>query len=301
MPACPRGHASEWTDFCSVCGVPMAETASGSALGDPAAAGATGAAGSAVPAGGRTTGGAASPSGAAADTLCPTCGYPREPGGTFCESCGYDFQTGQLPAAPTVAPAAAPDPAGAPPSPPASSASAASSAAAPSAPSAASSPASAAPQASGTSPADAGSTAGAPVYGASAASSGAWWATVEADRSYYDRFSAGGPVDYPDQPPPPQSIPLLSATVSVGRRSRSRGTSPEIDLSGPPEDPAVSHKHASLVRQPDGSFSLVDNGSTNGTRLNDEEDPIEVNVARPLKSGDRIYVGAWSRVTIEQR
>jgi hypothetical protein len=244
----------------------MAETAPGSA--------AAGTAGSPAPAGGQSTGGAASSSATAADTLCPTCGYPREPGGTFCESCGYDFQTGQVPAGPTVAPASGPDPAGGPPSAPASSGDAAS-------------------PASGAVPS--------PASDASAANWGAWWATVEADRAYYDRFSAGGPVDYPDQPPPPQSIPLLSATVSLGRRSRSRGTSPEIDLSGPPEDPAVSHAHASLVRQPDGTFSLVDNGSTNGTRVNDEEDLISVNAPRPLKSGDRIYLGAWSRVTIELR
>jgi hypothetical protein len=248
----------------------MAETATGSASG--AAGAGAGTAGSPAPAGGQSTGGTASAT--AADTLCPTCGYPREPGGTFCESCGYDFQTGQLPAAPTVAPASGPDPAGGPPPAPASS---------------------------GDAPSPATGAFPSPAGDASAASSGAWWATVEADRAYYDRFSAGGPVDYPDQPPSPQSIPLLSATVSLGRRSRSRGTSPEIDLSGPPEDPAVSHAHASLVRQPDGSFSLVDNGSTNGTRVNDEEDLIGVNVPRPLKSGDRIYLGAWSRVTIELR
>jgi hypothetical protein len=137
--------------------------------------------------------------------------------------------------------------------------------------------------------------------GQSAANSKTWWATVEADRAYYDRFSAGGPVDFPDQPPPSQSIPLLAAKVALGRRSRSRGTSPEIDLSGPPEDPAVSHAHASLIRQPDGSFSLLDAGSTNGTRVNDEEDPVALDVPRPLVSGDRIYLGAWSRVTLEER
>lgn len=100
---------------------------------------------------------------------------------------------------------------------------------------------------------------------------------------------------------PPRSIGLPDGPVSIGRRSRSRGTNPSIDLAGPPEDPAVSHTHASLVPNDDGSWALVDHGSTNGTFLNESPDPVPANQPLPLAPGDRIYLGAWTKITLEQR
>jgi len=56
-----------------------------------------------------------------------------------------------------------------------------------------------------------------------------------------------------------------------------------------------------LIRQPSGSYSLVDPGSTNGTTLNDNADPVGVNVPVPLADGDRIHLGAWTTITIHSQ
>jgi len=84
--------------------------------------------------------------------------------------------------------------------------------------------------------------------------------------------------------------------VRVGRRSVSRGIDPEIDLTGPPADPGVSRLHALLVAGPDGTWSVVDPGSENGTLLNGNT--IPANQAVALHDGDRIHLGAWTALTI---
>ncbi|MFC4857611.1 FHA domain-containing protein [Actinophytocola glycyrrhizae] len=130
-----------------------------------------------------------------------------------------------------------------------------------------------------------------------------WTATVTADRAYYDSVMA---VDGPDAasiafPPycPDRHFPLQGKQISIGRQSRSRGIAPDIDLIGPPEDPGVSHLHAVLVAQQDGSWSIVDLDSANGTVVNDEN-PLRPNTPRPLGEGDRVYIGAWTRITLRR-
>ncbi len=125
-----------------------------------------------------------------------------------------------------------------------------------------------------------------------------WEVTVTADRAYFDRLGADG-VDFPVGAPR-RSFPLADATVVVGRRSARRGIEPQIDLSGAPEDPGVSHAQCSFVRQPDGTFAVVDGGSTNGTRLNESADPLPVNVPHPVADGDRVHVGAWTTLTVHR-
>jgi pSer/pThr/pTyr-binding forkhead associated (FHA) protein len=61
----------------------------------------------------------------------------------------------------------------------------------------------------------------------------------------------------------------------------------------------VSHTHASLLPSDGGGWSVVDHGSTNGTYVNETTDPIAANTPVPLKAGDRIYVGAWTKLTLE--
>ena len=68
-----------------------------------------------------------------------------------------------------------------------------------------------------------------------------------------------------------------------------------------PEDAAVSHTHASLLRQDDGTWVLVDHGSTNGTYVNEASDPVPANQPLALSSGDRVYLGAWTKITVELR
>jgi predicted component of type VI protein secretion system len=126
-----------------------------------------------------------------------------------------------------------------------------------------------------------------------------WDVVASADREYFERVAAEG-VTFPPHCPD-RSFAVAGPQVRIGRRSPSRGIAPEIDLSGAPEDPAISHLHALLLRQDDGSYAVVDPGSTNGTTVNNGTDPIEVNVAVPVKDGDRIHLGAWTTLTVRAR
>jgi hypothetical protein len=127
----------------------------------------------------------------------------------------------------------------------------------------------------------------------------AWEAIVTADRAYFDRMAPDG-VAFPVHCPA-RTFLLGGGEIRIGRHSSSRGIQPEVDLSGAPEDGAISHLHCLLIEQPDGAFSLVDPGSTNGTTLNDDETPLPANVATALADGDRIHIGAWTTITLHRR
>ena len=125
-----------------------------------------------------------------------------------------------------------------------------------------------------------------------------WEAVTRADREYFERFVPHG-IEFPaDQPE--RRFPLQGSEVSIGRPSRSTGRSPTIDLSVPPEDPAISRQHAILMRQPDETWALVDPGSTNGVFLDDADGPVAQNVAVPLSDGAEIHLGAWTTITVRR-
>ena len=124
-----------------------------------------------------------------------------------------------------------------------------------------------------------------------------WTAVVGADRAFFDGNVTAGVVTFPDAVGP-RDIPLSGDEVSIGRRSESKGYYPDIDLSSPVDDPAVSRRHAALQRQADGSWAVLDVGSTNGTWLNDEDDPLAQGVLRALHDGDRLLLGAFTSITI---
>ena len=123
-----------------------------------------------------------------------------------------------------------------------------------------------------------------------------WRAVIEADRGQYDRNTPAD-IAFPSGLPE-RVVDLDRDCVRIGRRSEARGAHPEIDLAGPPEDTGVSRVHAVLNRQADGSYTLVDMGSVNGTTVNDESSPLPEGESRPLRHGDRIHLGAWTRITI---
>jgi hypothetical protein len=125
-----------------------------------------------------------------------------------------------------------------------------------------------------------------------------WTAVVVADREYYDRVTAAG-VEFPAHYQARRFV-LEQDEIGIGRHSASRGIRPHIDLSGAPEDDAISHLHAILLRQQDGSYALMDPGSSNGTTLNDDPTPLTANTPVPLAAGDRIHVGAWTTLTIRR-
>ena len=126
-----------------------------------------------------------------------------------------------------------------------------------------------------------------------------WIAVVTADRGYFDGVIADGHVDaasieFPSHYPE-RRFELKGPQMRIGRRSVSRKLEPEIDLAGPPTDPGISHLHAVLVAQEDGSWSVLDRGSSNGTQVNGRE--IESGEPVPLHDGDRVCLGAWTALT----
>jgi hypothetical protein len=138
--------------------------------------------------------------------------------------------------------------------------------------------------------------------GAGGAAAGpAWTAMVTADHDYYDAVvAAGGPdassIEFPGYCPE-RRFTLTGPEMRIGRRSVSRGLEPEIDLTGPPTDPGISHLHAVLIGQPDGTWSVLDPGSSNGTQVNGDD--IATGVEVPLHSGDRVCLGAWTVITVQ--
>ena|GEM_PF-381404 len=166
------------------------------------------------------------------------------------------------------------------------------------------SPGSAAPSAYGSAaavpvvPGPAASVPGASVPAAPAGP--AWTAVVSADRAYYDAIqAAGGPdavgIAFPAYCPQ-RRFPLDRAEIRIGRHSASSGISPEIDLSVAPADPGISRLHAVLLRAADGSWTIVDPGSANGTLLNGTE--LAPGQVVPVRDGDRIHLGAWTELRL---
>jgi hypothetical protein len=271
MPTCPNGHSSAADDYCDVCGELMAGAAPAPPAvrppdgHPPAAGGAAGASGADAPSG------AATP-----DEPCPVDGTPRT--GRFCETCGYDFETGDRAGGPAVS-----RPTAQLPQPTVQMPVTAPSAAAPG------------PRQPVRRP---------PPAPRPAAGPGGWSAVVSADREYFATVLAelgpdAGSLSFPPYAPERRYL-LVGPQVRIGRRSAPRGFTPEIDLSAPPEDPGVSHVHAVLLARPDGTWVLVDPGSTNGTTLNGSAEPIEFNVEVPVHDGDRIHVGAWTTITLRK-
>jgi hypothetical protein len=258
MALCPKGHTSVATDYCDECGAPISPPSP--AAGAPAAA---------------TTPGPSTSEAAPDPTVtgepCPECQTARA--GRFCEVCGHDFLASPDAGQPsTVAPAATAAPA------PPSTAAAVEPAPAAVAP--------APPAGSNTNPAGGGL---------------AWRVVATADKAYYDRMRAQAepdaePVAFPPFCPERRFV-LSGDQVLVGRRSRSRGIEPGVDLTGPPEDAGVSHSHALFVATPAG-WSVVDLDSANGTYLNDDTEQIAANEPVALKVGDRVHVGAWTTLEI---
>lgn len=147
----------------------------------------------------------------------------------------------------------------------------------------------------------------APDAATATGTSNGWLLVTWANRDYHAHMIASAPqyaelVDIPGNYPK-RNFVLNGSQLLIGRRSRSRGIEPDIDLTGPPEDPGVSHTHALLVANPDGSWSLVDIESANGTyiSIDGQYRRIEANQPVPLKDGDQIYLGAWTTLTLRSR
>ncbi len=125
---------------------------------------------------------------------------------------------------------------------------------------------------------------------------------ITADRGHFDSvLAADGPDSASLRFPaycPERRFALTGPQMRIGRRSASRGLEPEIDLTGPPVDPGISHLHAVLIAQADGTWSVLDPGSSNGTQVNGAD--IACGVPVPLRAGDRVCLGAWTVLTVER-
>jgi hypothetical protein len=126
-----------------------------------------------------------------------------------------------------------------------------------------------------------------------------WVVVVEVDPLW---FSLKGSLSDQACPPPSSStIALTQHTALIGRSSQSRDIHPEVALDG---DTGVSRRHAQFVRDGDG-LVVIDLSSTNGTYVvpagsqpEDETPAVEPGISTPLNDGDRVYLGAWSRLTV---
>jgi hypothetical protein len=191
-------------------------------------------------------------------TPCPSCECVNPAWALFCEECGYDFTTGQRPD-PVAEPAATAE--------------------------------------------DTGGADGVDVAAAGASASpdegdAKWVLVVEVDPDWFQL--KGSLADEPCPPASTATVPLRSHSSLVGRSSQSRGIHPEVALES---DTGVSRRHAQLVLSGE-ALSVVDLSSTNGTYVvtgdqqpDDDLEPLAPGVAHPLGDGDRIYVGAWTRLT----
>uniref|UniRef100_UPI0030C688A4 FHA domain-containing protein n=1 Tax=Streptomyces lonarensis TaxID=700599 RepID=UPI0030C688A4 len=133
---------------------------------------------------------------------------------------------------------------------------------------------------------------------------GGWMVTIGPDHEYFAAMMhRSGPeaaqLSLPSYAPE-QQVRLAGRQMTIGRRRQSSGATPDIDLGRAPEDPGVSHQHAVLVQQPDGSWAVVDQDSTNGTTVNGSEEPIQPFVPVPLSEGDRVHVGAWTTLRVHR-
>lgn len=203
------------------------------------------------------------PDGGTGSTPCPDCGTPAS--GRFCETCGFDLLMAQL--APGVGTSG-------------------------------DSAATAVPPDRGIGGAPMPATGPEPVAAVS------WRAVIAPDPAYYARMQDEAepdaePISFPVFCPE-RRFALDGDQILIGRRSRSRGIEPQIDLAGPPEDPAVSHAHALLVPQPGGGWAVVDLDSANGTYVNDGVEPIPANEPVILDDGDRVHLGAWTTLTLHR-
>lgn len=212
------------------------------------------------------------PAAAHATKACPNCGAEARADDLFCEDCGYDFTTGALPA-PSTNPVGistpVPD---------------------------ASTPVTVSPGPGGSpsSSPDGGQVPAGPDSGipltwvAEIWVDPDWYATQESDEACP---SAGMPA----------VRPLWDTSVLVGRRSNSRNINPQIEVGA---DNGVSRRHAQLTT--DGQrWWAEDLQSSNGTYIGAAGAPIPT-VPIPAGQrtefvpGDRIYLGAWTRIVVRK-
>jgi hypothetical protein len=119
-----------------------------------------------------------------------------------------------------------------------------------------------------------------------------WDVVISVDPSLYQNPDPAQPCP---AGAPDRTFPLDMEENLVGRRSDRKDIHPEIIIA----DPGISRRHLTFRRRDDGGFVALELGSTNGTTLN--EAPLEPGIPTPLKGGDQLTLGCWTRMTIQAR
>jgi hypothetical protein len=119
--------------------------------------------------------------------------------------------------------------------------------------------------------------------------SSGWSVVVSVDPSLRQAGSPDPPADFSAL-----TIVIKDPVSLIGRKSAARAIYPEIALD---HDEAVSRRHALLQLSADGALVLRDIGGANGTRLNGQD--VQPMTDQPLKDGDEITLGHWTRISVK--
>ena len=125
-----------------------------------------------------------------------------------------------------------------------------------------------------------------------------WVAEVWIDPDWYVDQKSTDPLPSPGLP---LVVQLKNTSVLIGRASRSRNITPDIDLSS---DNGISRRHAQLTT--DGTrWWVEDLGSSNGTYVGGNvgalpATPLTPGQKQEISADDRIYVGAWTRIVVRR-
>jgi hypothetical protein len=118
-----------------------------------------------------------------------------------------------------------------------------------------------------------------------------------ADRGHWDRMVGSGEPAFPTVAPT-LSLELTGDRAMLGRVRSGAPVDVDLPLTGAAADPAVSHHQCEFVR--DGTaWTVRDAGSANGTWINDAAEPLADGESHRLAPGDRIFVGAWTCLTVQ--
>lgn len=118
-------------------------------------------------------------------------------------------------------------------------------------------------------------------------------AVVACDRQLYESLHPQDrrELTFPSHVPAMEFL-ITGAEVHLGRAVQQGMPHPQIVVR---TDPGVSRQHAKFLLQANGTYAILDSASAGGTFLNGN--PIQGKLT-PIKPGDVLVVGAWTRIDI---